>query len=241
MGNCRWSENFIHISALLFEFIFVNWPKKAKLAPKIIIFSVVVLNIILSLVTIYRYKQSLSSEYTSISAQIGVNILGELWAVFSVIWGLVQQPKLKRSSNLLLTINNHFVKLGKRSDFNRPQLFIHIFLGLLVVTNICRAILAFNQIPFVNGEEALVLIEIVYKLGAFSIFNLNMTHLYHKIFLRFREINRQLIDCDQGIVLSPTRIASLASIHQTLCNILDLTNSFFALPVKIKCKLNRCS
>lgn len=52
MGNCRWSENFIHISALLFGFIFVNWPKKAKLAPKIIIFSVVVLNIILSLVTL---------------------------------------------------------------------------------------------------------------------------------------------------------------------------------------------
>lgn len=226
-----WTEKFIRISALLYGFIFVNSPKSVKLAQKLVIFCAIVFNIVLSIVTVYRYKENLSFESTSVSAQIGVNILGELWAVFSVIWGLVQQPKLKRSSILLLATRNQFRKLGKRSDFYGPQQILKIFSCLLVVANICRATLAFNQISLTNSQEILVFFEIVYKLGAFSVFNLYMTHLYHNIFLLFREINRQLTDYGQ----SPTRIASLASIHQTLCNILDLTNSFFALPVITNC------
>lgn len=191
-----------------------------------------------SIMDIFLYENPLNSVLrretqgaSKATALFLVNIFGDLWTAFALIWGLLLRKKLGKAARILKTVDNFICKLESGNQYQQPNWKMRLFLLFQVMAFMLRLLavgLKIIKIPTSSGIN--LIIEVAYKHGIISVYYSHIAFIYHKLSLRFREVNHQLMMFKN--VTDRAKIPLFGNMRQLLGEVVKDINDFFAIPVR---------
>lgn len=231
-------ETVLQFITLLYGFVVFNCNLKWKFWQRLVFFFAVTFSLITLSMDLYFYRPRVNQ--TSLKTILFlVNMLSGLWTMFAVLWGLVMQKKLALASKLLNTVDELIAELEQNDDYKRPRLNMRLYLILQCFIAVLRVIYAvYGSVISTSAMEGyLFVIAVIYKQGVISVYYSHLSFVYHKIYLRYREINHQLtllLTLNKELIFeSQSKIICVANIRQFLGKIVKLINTFYAIPVSL--------
>lgn len=173
------------------------------------------------------------------SAIFWAKILGDTWGGFAVTWGIVKRKEMAKARIILEEIDHSIAQLDLQQEGGwihrrrRTQWHMKLFFILQILLMALRtAMIIYGIIKDPSYFQWEFAFDAIYKYGVVSMYFLYISFIYHKIILRYREINQMLLRLREiDIQRQPAKIMSLTEMRKLTGSLVVVINSFFAVPV----------
>lgn len=160
-------------------------------------------------------------------------LVGDAWGGFAVTWGIVWHKKMAKARSILEKIDNSLAQLEGRRIYRRTQWHMKVFFMLQILLVALRIVFSvYVIIKEPNSLQWQFIFDAIYKNGIISVYYFYISFIYHKIYLRYREINQMLLRPKEIDVQSQlAKTVTLAEMRKLTGKVLIVINSFYAIPV----------